>query len=442
MPWRLALLLSCVGSLSMAAQSPPVACTSAAQCAAMAREAIGEQQYEHAHDLAWRAVQTGRRNDPDLMYLLARTQSLSGRAKDSFVMLQRLAAMGFRGEDVETSEDFRRVRALPEWSQLTATSDAIPVAAPAAASAAPSAPPAPSAPAPSAPEHRTAPSAPDAPSAPVAPALRLPKSVSSPIELAYDAVSARFVVADDGSNTLKVVDELAGNAVDLVAPDWTAPYRSTAIAIDTRRGDLWTAAVDEAAEGGSQSIIYKLQLVSGRQLQTIHMPKSAGAARIVDIAVGANTIFLLDALGGRIFSLAPESTSPRLHMRLVGAVSPAAIAMGGGDALYVAHAKGVMRADLATRTNLPLIVNKGTDVTRLQSIAWHDGSLFGIQQQDSGELAVQIQLDRSGKVATSREVLGQATARAAVVNGDVFYFLGPDGDSGAVVVRKPLSKNR
>ena len=397
----------------------------------MTREAIGQQQFEQAHDLAWRAVQTGPRNDPMLMYLLARAQSLSGRPKDAFVMLERLAAMGFRGDDVESSDDFRRVRALPEWAQLGAAADAKPIAAPPVPVSKPAVAP------------KAAPTGAAVGSAASVPKdLRMPASVSAPIELAYDAVSARFVVADDSSNTLKIVDELAGNAVDLVARDWAAPFRSTAIAIDTRRGDLWAAAVDAAAEGGSQSIVYKLQLVSGRQLQTIRLPKSAGATRIVDIAVGSNTIFLLDGLGGRIFSLAPESTTPRLYMRLVGAVSPTAIATADGDVLYVAYAKGLMRADLATRTNLPLLVTSGAEVTGLQSIAWHDGSLFGIQQRDTGEVAVQIQLDRTGKIANSREVLGPAAARAAVVTGDVFYYLGPDDNSGSVVVRKPLAKNR
>ena len=46
------------------------------------------------HDLAWRAVQKGKPNDPDLMLLLARAQSLSGRPGDALVMLGRIVDLG------------------------------------------------------------------------------------------------------------------------------------------------------------------------------------------------------------------------------------------------------------------------------------------------------------------------------------------------------------
>ncbi len=417
-----ALLLSFAILNSSEAQGPQLPCASSTACADLAVEAIQRQEYEHAHDLAWRAVQTGPRNDPTLMYLLARTQSLSGRPGDALVMLQRLTAMGFRGEDVETSDDFRRVRSLPQWAQLLETSPPTSIA--------------PRTSTPAAGAARVPAGTPGKPST----SLRIPASVLAPIELAYDAVSARFLVADADSNTLKVVDELAGNAVDLVARDWAAPYHSTAIAIDTRRGDLWAAAVDATANGGSQSRLYKLQLVSGRLLNTVNLPKSAGPTRITDVAVAANALFLLDGLGGRIFSLGAESSTPRLHMKLVGVTSVDSLALAGNEVLYIAHAKGIVRADLNTRTALPLIAVNNADLAGLQSIAWHDGALFGIQASDGGQVAVRIELDRTGKIATAREVLGPATTRAAVMSAGAFYYLSRDGSDGSVIVRKAPTK--
>src|SRR5207248_3140202 len=64
------------------------------QCRQLALEAADRGDYEIFHDLAWRAGQTGKRNDPALMYLLARAQALSGRPHDALVMLERLADMG------------------------------------------------------------------------------------------------------------------------------------------------------------------------------------------------------------------------------------------------------------------------------------------------------------------------------------------------------------
>jgi hypothetical protein len=418
-----ALLLSFAALNPGEAQGPQLPCASSAACADLAVEAIQRQEYEHAHDLAWRAVQTGRRNDPTLMYLLARTQSLSGRPGDALIMLRRLAAMGFHGEDVETSDDFRRVRSLPQWPQLVETSHTTAVAARPSASGAPAA-------------GATA----GTPGKPSTSSLRIPASVLAPIELAYDAVSARFLVADADSNTLKVVDELAGNAVDLVARDWAAPYHSTAIAIDTRRGDLWAAAVDATANGGSQSRLYKLQLVSGRLLNTVNFPKSAGPTRITDLAIAANALYLLDGLAGRIFSLGVESTTPRLHMKLVGVTSVDSLALAGNDVLYIAHAKGILRADLNTRTALPLIAVNNADIAGLQSIAWDDGALYGIQAADDSQVAVRIELDRTGKIAAARAVLGPATTRAAVMSAGVFYYLSRDGRDGGVIVRKAATR--
>src|SRR4029450_11534298 len=104
--------------------------------------------YETFHDLAWRAVQKGKPNDPALMYLLARAQSLSGRPGDALVMLQRLRELGIR-TDAATNDDFRFVRALKGWAEVAATAPTAaappaPPSAPVAPSPAP--PPAPSSP--------------------------------------------------------------------------------------------------------------------------------------------------------------------------------------------------------------------------------------------------------------------------------------------------------
>ena len=94
---------------------PRADCQEWQECRQFALEAAEQQDYERFHDLAWRAVQKGPKNDPAIMYLLARAQSLSGRPGDALVMLQRLAQMGTK-TDAATNDDFRRVRALPGWA--------------------------------------------------------------------------------------------------------------------------------------------------------------------------------------------------------------------------------------------------------------------------------------------------------------------------------------
>src|SRR3954470_24986093 len=103
-------------------------CADVADCRAQAQAAAARGDYEAFHDFAWRAVQKGRRNDPELMYLVARAQALSGRPDDALVMLGRLADLGVP-IDAATSPDFASVRQLKAWPELEAKLSGTPVAA-------------------------------------------------------------------------------------------------------------------------------------------------------------------------------------------------------------------------------------------------------------------------------------------------------------------------
>ena len=113
----LLLVLSAVAGQDV---PPKPECRAWQECRQLAIDAAAQQDFEGFHDLAWRAVQLGPKNDPALMYLLARAQSLSGRPADAIVMLERLQGMGAPIADAVTSDDFRRVRALPRWPDIAA----------------------------------------------------------------------------------------------------------------------------------------------------------------------------------------------------------------------------------------------------------------------------------------------------------------------------------
>src|SRR5438034_10656566 len=112
----LPVLLDPVSASQSGGSQPRVAadCRESSECRQLALEAAERHDYETFHDLAWRAVQKGPRQDPALMYLLARAQALSGRPHDALVMIQRLAEMG-GASDASTNEEFERVRMLPDW---------------------------------------------------------------------------------------------------------------------------------------------------------------------------------------------------------------------------------------------------------------------------------------------------------------------------------------
>ena len=95
----------------------PVDCADAAACRALALEAQQRGDYETFHDLAWAAYRKGRANDPELMLLVARAQSVSGRPGDALVMLERMGPF-IAPPTIVTDPDFSRVRALPRFDEV------------------------------------------------------------------------------------------------------------------------------------------------------------------------------------------------------------------------------------------------------------------------------------------------------------------------------------
>lgn len=239
-------------------------CATLEVCRAEALIAHASQDYERFHDLAWAAYRKGKSNDPALMLLVARAQSLSGRPGDALVMLERVVALGGT-TDAATSEDFARVRALARWKDVASTfgSDSPPAA---------TAPETPAAAAPVAKPPAATPTAPAAPPVVKEPApapAPAPKpsgaplkftTVLTPTALAYDGVSKRFVIADRAARRVAVIDETSGQVSTLVGAGG-ALGDVGGIAIDSQQGDLWV--VTSESEGVT---LHKIQLISGRVL--------------------------------------------------------------------------------------------------------------------------------------------------------------------------------
>jgi hypothetical protein len=422
-----------------ASQGDRVDCDPWQTCRDLAIAAAERGDFEAFHTIAWRAVQTGPRNDPELMYLLARAQSLSGRPNDALVMLRRLVERGIARPEVETLEDFRRVRNLPEWPatlealrQVAAGAPAsrLPAVQPTASSKATSLPP--SNPSGSATNAASSRSLREAAMPKTEEGLPLPAAVEKPVSMAYDAVSGRLVIADEASDTLKIVSEVSANAVDLVSRGWAGSYRTTAIAIDGRRGDLWVAGVDASGEK-AQSALHRVQLISGRLRYSIALPADAGAARFGAVALSTNNAYVLDVQGGRIFELAQGGKTLELRMA-VKVTEPAGLAVASDDVGYVSHAGGIARLDLAKRSSVAVSAARGVDLRGLQWMEHYAGALVGIQRRPDASLAaVRIRLDARGRRATALEVVGPAVSRAAAVMNGRFYFL--ENRAGAGVVR-------
>ena len=444
-----AVIAAVLLSSTLVAQNPaPVSCPDAASCRQAATEAADRGELETFHDLAWLAVRKGKPNDPELMMLLARAQSLSGRPGDALVMLRRLAQMGVV-VDIQ-GEDFRRVRALPGWTEveaLLAAARGKPGVEPVVPSRA--APPgsAPPAKAPASPLVEAGPAAApkNAPAPAVMPppanfrgeeAIRIPETGIAPIGLAYDSASRRFVVGDRHRNKVIVADEVFKQVNDLIGAGSGGFGALTALEIDRSRGDLWVTS----AENGSASV-HKLQLVSGRVLTRIELPEAMHPATITDISLAENgALLLVDAAGGRLLTLPPAS---RVFGRPValGVISPRTIALASATIAYLAHDGGLSSLDLKSGTISAVQPAKGVTLTGLERIRWHRGSIVAIQRADGDRpRLVRILLSSSGRRASSLHVIDDHSpldGSALTVSANEAYYLA-EAEDGPVIRRVPL----
>ena len=449
--------------LLLSLQAPAPACADLAECRRLAVEAAARGEAETFHDLAWRAVQRGKRNDPELMLLLARAQSMSGRPGDALVMLSRIIELGVV-PDVLTDPDFARVRALPGWPEVEAKLAGKPAAAPSvpAPSPAPVAPkpaptPAPpastSTPPPSATPAATPSTPPKPPASPAkpetSPAPRTPGAAAAEglafaapgvemIGLAHDSVSRRFVLGDGMGPRLLIVDEASRNVVPYVRSASAGFFEQLAgFAIDARRGDLWVAS-NRGDDGGAESILHKLQLVSGRTLQEVRPGKDAGPVEFVAVTVAPDgTVYVLDEQGPRVFRLRPGSRMLEQVAKwdpIADGLPFGAIAASDDGALFVADAKGLVRVDPAARTAVR--VKSAEDLGGFQSLAWRDGALLGIERVASSFLVVRVKLDAAGTRAQPRQILAASpTPAVGTLAGDQFYYVAEDQIIRRVTVR-------
>jgi hypothetical protein len=450
------LMIALLSAAAWAAPSGrPQECREWQDCRQQALDAAARQDFNAFHDLAWRTLQAGPKNDAANMTMLARAQSLSGRPGDALVMLQRLASMGVV-TDAATSEDFARVRALPAWAEFEARINGLPAPEKTAA------PPAATVPAKAAPEaisaSKTEPAAPESrkpePAKPAAPTVDVPLDAkakaraSSPlifpaaglaaVGLAYDAVSGRFIVGDSKDRRLLVVGERSGRLASLAGID-AGFDEVSAFEIDAVEGDLWVVSTSSQSRS---STLHKLQLISGRVLASIALPADEGPGRFTDVAVTPQNILVLDGEGRRVYRVAKKGRSLEMVARL-GAPACSSLAPAADGFAYVAFDRGLLRVDLTTRVMTvvePAQKVATSSLEGLRWIRWYRGSLVAIQADPGGAFRLlRIRFDDSGRRARAVDVLDGNIAltapTSATLSGNLVYYLSPAAD-GQVEVRK------
>lgn len=407
-----------------------VGCSTLNECRTMALAAADQREYERFHDLSWRAVQLGPRNDPALMSMLARAQALSGRPHDALVMLDRLAGMGVA---VETdTEEFAVTRQLPGWAEISARIElarrtGTPIAAtPAPAAAAP--PPT------AAPAAAPATTTPPTPASPPQEAIRLPTGALAPRGFAYDAVSSRFLFGDRLGRKLVVVGEPSNRATDFVRADSAGFQDIVSLEIDEKRGDLWVLS---AAPAGGAGTLHKLQLVSGRPLKSFAVPPALEPVTLVDLSVTASgAVFVLDAAGAQLLVLRPGAAALERVAKFEAADAVSLSVDGEERVAYVAHGQGVLRIDLRARSVAPLTAPQSVSIDRVERMRWRARGLIAIQVAGDGSRSiVRLDLNPSGRAVTRATTLERPASTTKPISmtfsgEDLVYLAEAASDSG------------
>lgn len=258
----------------------------------------------------------------------------------------------------------------------------------------------------------------------------------SPGGLAYDAVSLRFVIGDALARKLMVVGVGGHAPTDMVRADSAGFEDVAAVEIDAERGDLWVA--------GAAGRLHRLQLISGRPLKVYAPAPALGEVRLLDLAVTpTGGVLGLDGAGRRILRLPRGGDQWQLVMPLETAAT--SFALQGDNILFVAHAEGLTRLDLRSRTSRSVPPPDGLDLRRLEQVRSHHGRLVVVQgSEDDTWRIVRLTLDVSGRRMTEATVIdeqhGDRPVRpfVAIAQDELYYLAAASAGetAGTYVVRR------
>jgi hypothetical protein len=253
--------------------------------------------------------------------------------------------------------------------------------------------------------------------------------------MAYDSASARFVIGDRQGRKLVVISDRSARPQDLVRAESAGFSNVNAVEIDRRRGDLWVVSANDAASDGA-SALHKLQLISGRPLETYPMAD----ATFADVALMPDgTPLALDSAGRRVFRLRHGATRLETVLTL-DHPSPVSLAPVNDHTIYVAHRDGLARVDLTTRRATPVKPNGELDLSGMTWIRAHDDGLIAMQRRQEGCRLVRLRVDGTRNRVRTLDVVEERAGNGcppATISGDDLFYLREDGGE-MVISRVPL----
>jgi sugar lactone lactonase YvrE len=233
--------------------------------------------------------------------------------------------------------------------------------------------------------------------------FRLDKSLV-PEGIAYDPRSRSHFVGSIATSKIVRVDS-AGKVSDFSRPGELKQVLG--LAIDAKRRLLHavsTTLIDGAPDSAGNRVV-TYDLATGALVRSVVL---RAAAQLNDVSAGSNgDLYVTDTQSGGVFRIRAETGAVDTLVALGSLPGVNGIALStDGAVLYLAHATGIARFELATRALLPRI-----EVPAAETIAGIDGlyadrnTLIGVQNVINPGRVVRIHLRADGKGVDRVETL-------------------------------------
>lgn len=270
-----------------------------------------------------------------------------------------------------------------------------------------------------------------------------------PEGIAYDPVTRAFFVSSQYKRKIVRIDS-SGAVQDFVSSGRDGLWMVFGIAVDPARRLLWAVSTAEPAMEGFTKAdehatgVFAYELPTGKLARRYDLADRTGAHRFDDVTVASNgRVFASDGGSGAVYTIRPGGTSLEVFVAQGTIQGPNGLATTpDGRSLYVSDYAGfVFRVDTVTKavTRLPAPTNVA--LYGIDGLAWHNGSLIGVQNGVDPSRVVQLELAADGSRINAVRILDMNHPRVAeptigVVVGDMYYYV---ANSFGGLLRKPNS---
>lgn len=270
-----------------------------------------------------------------------------------------------------------------------------------------------------------------------------------PEGVAYDPVTRAFFVSSQYRRKIVRIDP-SGAVQDFVSSGRDGLWMVFGIAVDPARRLLWAVSTAEPAMEGftkadeNRTGVFAYELATGKLARRYELADRTAIHRFDDVTVASNgRVFASDGGSGAVYTIAPAGTSLEVFVPQGMIQGPNGLTTTpDGRSLYVSDYAGfIFRIDTAFKavTRLPAPTNVA--MYGIDGLAWHNGSLIGVQNGVDPSRVVQLDLAADGSRISAVRILDMNHPRVAeptlgVVVGDTYYYV---ANSFGGLLRKPNS---